>query len=164
MEHVLFNVQINKYLHLAFCKGIRKKVLINYMRHSSTINIRFMCNVYRSRMSSWLIFLAKNHFFYWFNVPFCTYILFEQRHQSLHLFQQFLSTRYVSFLFWMNVSNSCGTMLIVYPKKNLYLFSFTYGNTIMLVASNLMYLNDEQNWLRNELLVNSEMSVNKHHV
>ena len=67
----------------------------------------------------------------------------------------------------MNVSNSCGTMLIVYPKKNLYLFSFTYDNTIMLVASNLMYLNDEQKnelLVRNELLVNNEMSVNKHHV
>ena len=37
----------------------------------------------------------------------------------------------------------------------------------MLVASNLMYLNDEQKnelLVRNELLVNNEMSVNKHHV
>ena len=68
----------------------------------------------------------------------CTYLLFEQRHQSLHLFQQFLPTFYVSFIFWMIISNSCGTMLIFYPKKNLYLFSFTYENTITLVTSNLI--------------------------
>ena len=164
MEHVLFNVQISKFLHLAFRKGIKKKILINYTRHSLTINIRFTCIIYWSRLSSWQIFLAKNHFFSYFNVPFCAYILFVQRHQSLHLFQRFLSTFYVSLLFWMIISNSGGTMLIVYPKKILYLFSFTYENTITLVTTNLIYVNEEQNWLRNKLLDNNKMSVNKHHV
>ena len=57
MEHVPFNVQISKFLHSAFRKGIKKKVLIDYTRHSSTINIRFTCNVYWSRLSSWLSLL-----------------------------------------------------------------------------------------------------------
>ena len=141
MKHVLFNVQISKYLHLAFRKEIKKKVLINYTRHSSTISIRFTCNIYKSigwapGWYSWLkifsflrsMFPSVRTFFF----------LFEKRHQSLHLFQQFLPTFYVSFLFWMIIGNSCGTMLIFYPKKNLYLFSFTYENTITIVASNLI--------------------------
>ena len=138
MKHVLFSVQISKFLHLAFCKGIKKKVLINYRRHSSTVNIRFTCIIYWSMISSWLIFLVKNHFFSYFNVPFCTYPLFGQRHHHLHLFKQLRPTFYVSFIFWMIISNSYGTMLIFYLKKNLYLFSFTYENTITLVTSNLI--------------------------
>ena len=50
-------------MHLEFPEGMKIKVLINYKRHWSTINIKLTYSFSWCIINSLLVFLAKNHFF-----------------------------------------------------------------------------------------------------
>lgn len=122
MEHVLFNVQINKFLHLAFPKGIKTKVLNNYTGHWSTINIRFMCNICWSRMSSWLTFLAKNQSTSSVSQSFSTI-------SSYHLCPIHILDGH--YQFWKHNA-------YILSIDKLIILIFSYENTILLVTKNLV--------------------------
>ena len=142
MDHALLNVLISKFFLLAFPLGAKIKVLINYTGHWSMINVKFTCSFCWYKISSWLIFLCKNHLFYLFHVPFCAHRLrsfrtfFSSNVNSLiNLFQNFLHTIYISFILWMTVNNSCKTILFI--RRYLITF-FSYENTIPPVTNNLI--------------------------
>ena len=93
--------------------------------------LKFTCYFCWSRMASWLIILAKNHLFYYFNVLFCVYrfrlsrAFFSSNITSFaSLFQQFLHTIYLPLIIWMVINNSCSTILQFFLKifNNYFLF------------------------------------------